>query len=64
MFRKILAFIFLSIGILLPWKLRCLYVEFLGWITQALYFTYVVILKFIINELQKARKAEEHAESK
>ena len=63
MFRKIIAFILLSIGVLLPWKLRCLYVEFLGWSTQALYFTYVVILKFIINELQKAQKEREKHES-
>lgn len=55
MFRKIVAFMLLSLGIILPWRLRCLYIELLGWITQFFYLSYVVILKFIISELEKAQ---------
>lgn len=54
MFRKIVSFIICSVGILLPWRLRCLYSEMLGWITQFFYLSYITILKFIINELKKA----------
>ncbi len=55
MIRKLIAFIICSIGVLLPWRLRCLYIEVLGWITQFFYFSYFFILKFIINELEKAK---------
>lgn len=55
MFRKIVAFFLCGFAILLPWRLRCLYVEFLGWVVQSFYLTYVVILKVIINELHKAQ---------
>ncbi len=50
-----MAFILCGIGLLLPWKLRCIYIEILGWITQFVYMTYIVILKFIISELEKAK---------
>lgn len=52
MFKKILAFLICGIGILLPPRLRCLYSEVLGWITQFLYLSYFKVLKFIINELR------------
>lgn len=56
-----IAFILLSIGLVLPWRLRCLYIELLGWVTQFFYFSYVIILKFIIKELQKAQfEGQEH----
>lgn len=57
MFRKIAAFFLLCIGLILPWRLRCLYIEMLGWITQFFYLSYVVLLKFILDELKKAQKA-------
>lgn len=53
--RKCIAFIICAIGVLLPWRLRCLYSEILGWITQFIYLNYVVVLKFIIKELEKAK---------
>ena len=61
MFKKILAFFLLSIGILLPWRLRSLYIELLGWITQFFYLSYVVILRFMLEELQRAQlEGEKH----
>ncbi len=62
MVRKFFAFIYCGIGLLLPYKLRIIYVEGLGWITQFFYLTYVGILKFIISELEKA-KLERDAKS-
>ena len=55
MLKKIIAFIICSIGVIIPFKLRCLYTEILGWITQFFYLSYVTILKFIITELEKAK---------
>jgi len=60
MFRKSIAFFLLCIGIILPWRLRCLYIELLGWITQFFYLSYITILKFIISELQKAQVETEN----
>jgi len=55
MFRRAVAFIICSFAIILPWRLRCLYSEALGWITQFFYFNYMAILKFILKELEKAK---------
>jgi hypothetical protein len=55
LFRKCLAFALCSFGLLLPWRLRCLYSEMLGWITQFFYLNYVIILRLILNELEKAK---------
>ncbi|MBT3583804.1 MAG: hypothetical protein HN509_02765 [Halobacteriovoraceae bacterium] len=38
----------------MPWRLRILLSEVLGWITQFFYFTYFGILNFILKELKKA----------
>ena len=44
-----------GIGVLLPWRLRCIYSEALGWVTQFFYLNYYAILKFIVDELAKAK---------
>ncbi|KKU13895.1 MAG: hypothetical protein UX17_C0006G0009 [Parcubacteria group bacterium GW2011_GWC2_45_7] len=44
-----------SIGVLLPWRLRCIYSEALGWVAQFFYLNYFAILKFIVDELEKAK---------
>lgn len=61
--RKIMAFILCGIGLILPWKLRCIYIEILGWITQFFYLSYIVILKFILQELQKAKAEQANYET-
>lgn len=53
--RKCIAFIICGIGLMLPWRLRCLYSELLGWLTQFVYLNYVIILKLILKELAKAK---------
>lgn len=55
--------IFISIiGLILPWRLRILFSEFLGWVTQAIYFTYFGIFNFILSELRKAKELEKEGE--
>ncbi|MFC1698404.1 hypothetical protein ACFL1I_00400 [Candidatus Omnitrophota bacterium] len=58
MLRKAIAFVICSIGIILPLRLRIIYSEILGWITQFMYLNYVLILKFIIKELKKSELAK------
>ena len=55
MFKKIIAFVICGIAVMLPWRLRCLYSEALGWVTQFFYFNYFSILKIILSELEKAK---------
>lgn len=50
-----MAIILCGLGLIMPWKLRCIYIEILGWITQFIYLSYIVILKFILKELEKAK---------
>lgn len=52
-FRKSLAFLICTIGVVLPWRARIIFSEILGWMTQFIYLEYIVILRFIINELKK-----------
>lgn len=55
LFRKFFAFLLCAVGLILPWRLRCLYSEILGWITQFFYLNYINLLNLIIAELQKAQ---------
>lgn len=57
--RWIMSFIICSLGIILPWRLRTIYSELLGWITQFIYLNYIVILKFIVKELEKSKSEKE-----
>lgn len=55
-------FIGLSIcllALLMPWRLRVLFSELLGWITQFIYYTYYGILNFILAELKKNQDESE-----
>lgn len=53
--RKCMAFFMCLIGLLLPWRLRIIYSEVLGWLFQFIYLNYVTLLNFIIKELKKAK---------
>lgn len=52
--RRILAFFICLAGVLLPWRLRVLYSEALGWLFQFVYMNYIYIIKFILREVGKA----------
>jgi hypothetical protein len=60
MFGKYLGIFISLIGLILPWRLRVLFSEILGWITQFVYFTYYGIFNFILNELRKAKEEDEN----
>jgi len=55
MIRRIIAFFICLIGIALPCRIRILYAEFLGWLTQGIYFFYFSIIKFIISHIKVGR---------
>jgi len=51
--RRIMAFFICLAGALLPWRLRVIYSEALGWVVQFVYMNYIYIIKFILRELGK-----------
>ena len=53
--RRMLAFPLCLAGVLLPWRLRVIYSECMGWTVQFVYMTYVYTLKFVLKELEKAK---------
>jgi len=52
MISKLIGLLICLISILLPWRLRVLFSEFLGWVTQTIYYTYYGILNFLLKELK------------
>lgn len=52
--ERVWAFAVCLIGVLLPWRLRVVFSEIIGWFTQFIYFSYFGILNFILKELKKA----------
>jgi len=50
--RRYIAFIICLIAILLPWRLRIIYSEAIGWVGQLLFFVYISIIRFILNEVK------------
>lgn len=52
--RRTIAFFLCLLGTMLPWRLRVLYSEGLGWAVQFLYMNYVYIIKFILKEVGAA----------
>lgn len=63
MISRFIGILISLMGLLLPWRLRILFSEFLGWVTQAIYFTYFGIFNFILTELRKAKEAESQEEN-
>lgn len=53
--RRIIAFPLCLAGVLLPWRLRVIYAEGLGWLVQFIYMSYIYTLKFILKELDSAK---------
>jgi len=51
--KRVFALIICLIGVILPWRLRIIFTELLGWIIQAVYFVFYSILKFIIVNFEK-----------
>lgn len=53
MISKFIGYFVCAIALMMPWKLRIIFSEILGWITQAIFYTYYGILAFMIKELKK-----------
>jgi hypothetical protein len=54
MIERSIAFMICLLGVLLPWRVRVVFSEILGWIVQHIYYSYYGILNFILKELKKA----------
>ncbi len=61
MISKAIGFTICLFAVLLPFRLRILFAEFLGWLTQLIYYTYYGIFNYILRELRKADAASKHA---
>ena len=44
----------MTAALLLPSRLRVLYIDLLGWIVQLYYYTFKLVVGFILKELEKA----------
>lgn len=64
MISRAIGFIICIIALALPWRLRVILSEILGWITQFIYYTYFGILNYILNEIRKAKQLEEEKKGK
>ena len=56
MISKFIGFTICVISILLPWRLRILFSEALGWMTQFIYYSYYGILNYLLSELKEENK--------
>lgn len=63
MLARIFAGIICSIAMLLPWRLRIIFADALGWAAQLAYLSYYGTLNFLLTELRKAQH-ESSAEAK
>ena len=61
MISKAIGFFLCLFAVLLPWRLRILFAEFLGWLTQLIYYTYYCIFNYILRELRKADSESKRA---
>lgn len=53
---RLLGLIICLAAVLMPWRLRVVFSEALGWLTQVVYFTYYGIFNFILKELRAAEE--------
>lgn len=53
---RLIGFIICVLALFMPWRLRILFGEILGWITQFIYYTYFGILNYILAEIKKAKE--------
>ncbi|TDP54167.1 hypothetical protein C8D79_1459 [Bacteriovorax stolpii] len=59
MISRAIGYFICLLALILPWRLRVILSEILGWITQFVYFTYFGILNYILGEIRKAKELEE-----
>jgi hypothetical protein len=59
MFGRLIAFFVCLIGLILPFRLRIIFSEILGWFIQFIYFSYFGLFNFILKELKNVEDREE-----
>ncbi len=52
MLSRVFAFFVCLTAVLLPYRLRIIFAEFVGWVVQFFYGTYFGIINFILKELK------------
>ncbi len=55
MLSRLIALVVCLIAVLLPFRLRIVFAEFVGWVVQFFYATYFGIINFILKELKSAQ---------
>ncbi|MDP7322305.1 MAG: hypothetical protein QF441_17005 [Bacteriovoracaceae bacterium] len=56
MLSKIIGFIICFFALVLPWRIRIIFAELIGWIVQGFYYAYYGIFNYILKELKKAQE--------
>ena len=54
--RQWFAFLICLLGLVLPWRLRVLYANLLGWVTQGAYRFYQAVMRIIVEGLKKGEE--------
>jgi hypothetical protein len=59
---RIIGFFVCLLAVLMPWRLRVIFSEIMGWLVQSFYFTFYGILNYILKELKKAESERQEKE--
>lgn len=56
MFKKFFVYLICGTALLLPFRARIIYAEFIAWFVQLFYYIYYSIMKIILKEIQNDGK--------
>lgn len=54
--KVVMGFFICLVGIILPWRLRIVYAEGLGWVAQMMHFLYFSFLKFLVKNISRKKE--------
>jgi hypothetical protein len=60
MISRLIGFIISLIGVLLPFRLRIIFCEMIGWLYQFCYLVYYGTLNLILRQLKNKREVKAH----
>ena len=52
------AFIVCILALMLPWRLRVMFANAMGWTAQGVYFLYYSLIKYLLKNLQGKKSTE------
>ena len=55
MISRFIGFIICIFAVLLPWRIRIIFAEIVGWFVQIFYGVYYGLFNFMLKELRKAK---------